>query len=74
MQKYVFWLIFPVVWQKDLDSWRMACVASMISHTVTSTMYGQVMTMSAGPTESFPNGYVEIMFEFDRTRNFTTMR
>uniref|UniRef100_A0A8C1NSU0 Discoidin domain-containing receptor 2 n=1 Tax=Cyprinus carpio TaxID=7962 RepID=A0A8C1NSU0_CYPCA len=24
--------------------------------------------------ESFPNGYVEIMFEFDRTRNFTTMK
>uniref|UniRef100_A0A4W4EQ79 Discoidin domain-containing receptor 2 n=1 Tax=Electrophorus electricus TaxID=8005 RepID=A0A4W4EQ79_ELEEL len=24
--------------------------------------------------ESFPSGYVEIMFEFDRTRNFTTMK
>ncbi|KAM6962808.1 discoidin domain-containing receptor 2 [Aplochiton taeniatus] len=24
--------------------------------------------------ESFPNGYVEIMFEFDRIRNFTTMK
>ncbi len=24
--------------------------------------------------ESFPNGYVEIMFEFDRMRNFTTMK
>ncbi|XP_063057295.1 discoidin domain-containing receptor 2 isoform X2 [Engraulis encrasicolus] len=24
--------------------------------------------------ESFPNGYVEIMFEFDRARNFTTMK
>lgn len=24
--------------------------------------------------ESFPNGYVEIMFEFDRTRNFTSMK
>ncbi|XP_065128696.1 discoidin domain-containing receptor 2 isoform X1 [Paramisgurnus dabryanus] len=24
--------------------------------------------------ESFPNGFVEIMFEFDRTRNFTTMK
>lgn len=24
--------------------------------------------------ESFPGGYVEIMFEFDRTRNFTTMK
>ncbi|XP_036376802.1 discoidin domain-containing receptor 2 isoform X2 [Megalops cyprinoides] len=24
--------------------------------------------------ESFPNNYVEIMFEFDRTRNFTTMK
>ncbi|KAI5614589.1 discoidin domain-containing receptor 2 isoform X1 [Silurus asotus] len=24
--------------------------------------------------ESFSNGYVEIMFEFDRTRNFTTMK
>ncbi|KAM8873847.1 discoidin domain-containing receptor 2 isoform 2-T2 [Spinachia spinachia] len=24
--------------------------------------------------ESFPAGYVEIMFEFDRTRNFTTMK
>ncbi|XP_030647324.1 discoidin domain-containing receptor 2 [Chanos chanos] len=24
--------------------------------------------------DSFPNGYVEIMFEFDRTRNFTTMK
>ncbi|XP_071262541.1 discoidin domain-containing receptor 2-like isoform X1 [Salvelinus alpinus] len=24
--------------------------------------------------ESFPDGYVEIMFEFDRTRNFTTMK
>uniref|UniRef100_A0A672MYY1 Discoidin domain-containing receptor 2 n=1 Tax=Sinocyclocheilus grahami TaxID=75366 RepID=A0A672MYY1_SINGR len=24
--------------------------------------------------ESFPNGYVEIIFEFDRTRNFTTMK
>lgn len=23
---------------------------------------------------SFPSGYVEIMFEFDRTRNFTTMK
>lgn len=24
--------------------------------------------------ESFPSGYVEIMFEFDRIRNFTTMK
>ena len=24
--------------------------------------------------ESFPSGFVEIMFEFDRTRNFTTMK
>lgn len=24
--------------------------------------------------ESFPSGYVEIMFEFDRRRNFTTMK
>lgn len=24
--------------------------------------------------ESFPNGFVEIMFEFDRIRNFTTMK
>lgn len=24
--------------------------------------------------ESFPNGYVEFMFEFDRMRNFTTMK
>ncbi|XP_058495036.1 discoidin domain-containing receptor 2 isoform X1 [Solea solea] len=24
--------------------------------------------------ESFPSGYVEVMFEFDRTRNFTTMK
>lgn len=24
--------------------------------------------------ESFPSGYVEIMFEFDRARNFTTMK
>lgn len=23
---------------------------------------------------SFPSGYVEIMFEFDRTRNFTSMK
>ncbi|CAL8309023.1 unnamed protein product [Lota lota] len=28
----------------------------------------------AWTNESFPNGYVEIMFEFDRTRNFTTMK
>ena len=24
--------------------------------------------------QSFPSGYVEIMFEFDRIRNFTTMK
>ncbi|KAK0152864.1 Discoidin domain-containing receptor 2 [Merluccius polli] len=28
----------------------------------------------AWTNESLPNGFVEIMFEFDRTRNFTTMK
>ncbi|XP_056460655.1 discoidin domain-containing receptor 2 isoform X3 [Gadus chalcogrammus] len=28
----------------------------------------------AWTNESFPSGYVEIMFEFDRVRNFTTMK